>query len=179
MKHLFLKLTTIICLLASMSLSFLYGIKKTTPHTKTPPSSPSKFFVSSSLMKMTPIETMSAAVSEALGEKVELVSIPGGSGPSGGGGATTSIVKNKRTEKKYFVKSARNKYSMLMAEYVGVQTMADTETIQVPTPIACGEHKETRQAFCIFEYLEFQSGGNQFELGVKLAKVNIVRADLY
>eukprot|EP00980_Cylindrotheca_fusiformis_P001245 scaffold332_cov117-Cylindrotheca_fusiformis.AAC.5 len=66
---------------------------------------------------------------------------------------------------------ARNKLDMLMAEYLGVQEMADSNTIMVPTPIAFGEHAQTGQAFCIFEYLELCGGGNQFELGVKLAKV--------
>jgi fructosamine-3-kinase len=116
------------------------------------------------------METMSAAVSEALGKKVELVSTSGGGG-SGGGGVTTSAVMDKISGTKYFVKAAQNKFDMLMAKYVGVKAMADTNTIQVPTPIAFGQHKTTGQAFCMFEHLEFCGGGNQFELGVQLAKV--------
>ena len=127
---------------------------------------------SSTILMSTPTEAMSDVVSEALGRKVELVSTQGGGG-SGGGGATTSAVVDKISGDKYFVKTARNKFDMLMAEYLGVKKMADTNTIQVPTPIAFGEHKKTGQAFCVFEYLEFCGGGNQFELGAKLAKVRI------
>ena len=59
---------------------------------------------------------------------------------------------------------------MLQAEYLGVKAMADTHTIQVPTPIAVGQHDQKR-AFVLFEYLEFCGGGSEFELGVQLAKV--------
>ena len=123
---------------------------------------------------MSPTETMSKAVSEALGRKVELVSTTGG-GMSGGGGATTSAMMDKASGEKYFVKSARNKLGMLMAEYLGVSAMSKTNTIQVPTPIAFGEYKDLGQAFAIFEWLEFTRGGNHFELGVQLAKVRLVR----
>ncbi len=130
-------------------------------------------------MSSSPIDTMSSAVSEALGRQVDLVSTSGG-GASGGGGAMTSIMKDKISGEKYFCKSARgqNKYNMLMAEFMGAQEMANTNTIQVPTPIAFGMHEQTGQAFAIFEYLEFVSGGggrktkNYYELGVKLAKMH-------
>ena len=115
---------------------------------------------------------MSAAVSEALGQTVELVPSTGG-GASGGGGATTSIMKDTHSGKEYFVKSARNQLPMLMAEYMGAKAMADTNTIQVSTPVAYGEHKPTGQAFCIFEKLNFCGGGDHFELGTQLAKVCI------
>ena len=121
----------------------------------------------------TPTDSMSKAASEALGKPVEFVS-SGGGGLSGGGGATTSTVVDKLTNTKYFVKMARNKYDMLYAEYLGVNEMHLTNTIKVPTPIACGKHSTTNQAFCIFEYLEFVGGskGSQFQLGVELAKVS-------
>ena len=107
-----------------------------------------------STLHMTPIETMSTAVSEGLGRKVELV--PASSqGASGGGGATTSAVKDKISGEKFFVKTARNKLDMLRAEYLGVKAMAESDTIQVPNPVAFGKHEQTGQAFCIFEYLEF------------------------
>jgi len=126
----------------------------------------------SSSSSSTPIESMSSAVSQALGRDVVLVFSSGGGG-SGGGGATTSTLVDKQSGDKYFCKAARHKLDMLMSEYIGVQEIADTNTIQVPTPIAFGQHEKTGQAFCIFEYLEFCGGGkgNQFELGAKLAKV--------
>eukprot|EP00546_Thalassionema_frauenfeldii_P008131 CAMPEP_0178912122 /NCGR_PEP_ID=MMETSP0786-20121207/10082_1 /TAXON_ID=186022 /ORGANISM="Thalassionema frauenfeldii, Strain CCMP 1798" /LENGTH=191 /DNA_ID=CAMNT_0020584659 /DNA_START=137 /DNA_END=709 /DNA_ORIENTATION=- len=115
---------------------------------------------------------MAQAVSEAFdGREVNLVPT-GGAGGSGGGGATTSAMVDTISGDKYFVKSARNKLDMLRAEYLGVKEMADTNTIQVPTPIAFGQHEPTNQAFCIFEYLEFCGGGNQYELGVQLAKMH-------
>ena len=88
---------------------------------------------------------------------------------SGGGGASTSAVVDQATGDKYFVKSATNKGNMLKAEYLGVQTMSETNTIQVPTPIAYGQYDN--QAFVLFDYLEFCGGGSQYELGVQLAKV--------
>jgi len=124
------------------------------------------------LFMTTPTDVMSTAVSEALGKPVTLVPTRGGGG-SGGGGATTSAMVDKETGNKYFIKSARNKLDMLMAEYLGVKAMSETNTIQVPTPVAFGEHEPTKQAFAIFEFLEFCSGGNQFELGVRLAKVGL------
>lgn len=154
------------------------------------PSSVASAPISSSLLQMSslsssgsspsPTDTMSLAVSKALGRQVELVATSGG-GASGGGGATTSIMVDKISGDKYFCKSARNKYNMLMAEYLGVQEMADTKTIRVPTPIAFGQHEQTGQAFAIFEYLEFVSGGaggkkgkknHHYELGVQLAKMH-------
>ena len=115
------------------------------------------------------MEALSAAASESLGRKVELESTTGG-GYSGGGGASTAAVKDKATGEKYFVKAASGEFDMLKAEYLGVKAMSDTNTIQVPTPIAFGQHE--RRAFVIFEYLEFCGGGSQFELGVQLAKVS-------
>jgi fructosamine-3-kinase len=79
---------------------------------------------------------------------------------------------DKITNQKYFVKSARGGLEMLRAEYEGVKAMSDTRTIQVPTPVAFGQHEATRQAFAVFEYLEFCGGGSQYELGVNLAKMH-------
>jgi fructosamine-3-kinase len=115
---------------------------------------------------------MSAAASQALGRKVQLVSTTGG-GSSGGGGASTFAVLDKLSDDdtKYFCKSARGKFDMLRAEYEGVKAMSETGTIQVPTPIVYGEYPPTGQAFVLFEYLKFCGGGSQFELGQQLAKV--------
>ena len=127
---------------------------------------------SSTCLDVTPpgsyMEALSAAASEALGRTVHLETTTGG-GSAGGGGASTSAVIDQSTGEKYFVKAASGEFDMLKAEYLGVKAMADTHTIQVPTPIAFGQHE--RRAFVIFEYLEFTGGGSQFELGVQLAKV--------
>jgi hypothetical protein len=121
------------------------------------------------------VDAVSTAASESLGRTVELVSTTGG-GYAGGGGATTSALLDKATDTKYFLKSAYGEYDMLRAEYEGVKAMSETNTIQVPTPIAFGEHVKdganSGQAFVLFEYLEFCGGGDQYELGVQLAKVS-------
>ena len=114
------------------------------------------------------MESLEAAASKALGRPVTFESARGG-GMSGGGGASTSAVVDQATGDKYFVKSATNKGNMLKAEYLGVQAMSETNTIQVPTPIAYGQYDN--QAFVLFDYLEFCGGGSQYKLGVQLAKV--------
>ena len=127
--------------------------------------------VSPTLLRMSGsyMDALSAAASAALERPVTLESTSGG-GFSGGGGASTSAVVDKETGAKYFVKVAAGEYDMLKAEYLGVKAMAETNTIQVPTPIAFGQHES--RAFVIFEYLDFAGGGSQFELGVQLAQVN-------
>mmetsp|Transcript_18403 Transcript_18403/g.44459 ORF Transcript_18403/g.44459 Transcript_18403/m.44459 type:complete len:378 (+) Transcript_18403:81-1214(+) len=117
------------------------------------------------------MDTLNEAVSSSLGRKVDLQSTSGG-GASGGGGATTGAVLDALTNTKYFLKSARGGLDMLRAEYEGVKAMADTKTIQVPTPVAFGVHEPTNQGFCVFEYLDFCGGGNQYDLGVKLAQMH-------
>ena len=128
------------------------------------------FMSSSSSSAKSLIDAMSSAASESLGRKVELETASGG-GYAGGGGASTSAVVDKLTDTKYFVKSASGGFDMLRAEYEGVKAMSNTNTIQVPTPIAFGEYEKTNQGFAIFEYLNFCGGGSQYELGVQLAKV--------
>jgi fructosamine-3-kinase len=117
------------------------------------------------------VECVSKAASDALGREVHLQTTRGG-GYSGGGGATTGALLDRLTNEKYFLKSARGGFDMLRAEYEGVKAMADTDTIQVPTPIAFGQHESTRQGFALFEYLDFCGGGSQHELGVMLAKMH-------
>jgi len=112
---------------------------------------------------------MQDAATKALGKPVHLEAASGG-GHSGGGGASTSAVVDQETGIKYFVKSATHKGNMLKAEYLGVKAMAETNTIQVPTPLCFGNYDN--QAFVLFEYLEFAGGGSQFELGVQLAKMH-------
>ncbi|KAL3926141.1 MAG: hypothetical protein SGARI_005697, partial [Bacillariaceae sp.] len=117
------------------------------------------------------IDTVSKAVSDSLGHSVELESTSGG-GASGGGGATTGALIDRETNTKYFLKSARGGLDMLRAEYEGVKAMSETGQIQVPTPVAFGEHQATSQGFAVFEYLDFCGGGSQFELGENLAKMH-------
>ena len=125
------------------------------------------------MMGSTPtfLDTVSAAASESLGKEVKLKHTSGG-GFSGGGGATTGALLDPETNTKYFLKSARNGFNMLRAEYEGVKAMAETSTIRVPIPIAFGKHDS--QAFALFEYLEFCGGGStgQYDLGVSLAKMH-------
>jgi fructosamine-3-kinase len=69
----------------------------------------------------------------------------------------------------YFCKAASDK-DMLYAEYTGVKAISDTNTIKVPTPIAYGEYQN--RGFVLFEYLQFTSGGSQYQLGQKLAALH-------
>lgn len=91
---------------------------------------------------------------------------------SGGGGATTSVLLDKATDTKYFLKAAQGGFDMLRAEYEGIKALADTKTITVPEPIAYGKHEKSNQGFALFEYLYFCGGGSQYELGVMLAKMH-------
>ena len=116
------------------------------------------------------LDAMSEAVSKALGRTVHLEPASGG-GMSGGGGASTSAVVDPETNQKFFVKSASGASDMLTAEYMGVKEMADTHTIQVPTPVAHGEGPNN-VAFVVFDYLNFCGGGSGYDLGVQLAKMH-------
>eukprot|EP00543_Licmophora_paradoxa_P007016 CAMPEP_0202453490 /NCGR_PEP_ID=MMETSP1360-20130828/11456_1 /ASSEMBLY_ACC=CAM_ASM_000848 /TAXON_ID=515479 /ORGANISM="Licmophora paradoxa, Strain CCMP2313" /LENGTH=257 /DNA_ID=CAMNT_0049072599 /DNA_START=52 /DNA_END=822 /DNA_ORIENTATION=+ len=115
------------------------------------------------------LNKMSEAVSESLGRTVRLTQSTGG-GYSGGGGASTSAVIDQEGQTKYFVKSAYGEIDMLRAEYLGVKEMSSTRSIRVPTPVAFGE--EGSKAFVVFEYLNFCGGGDEFQLGVQLAKMH-------
>jgi len=116
------------------------------------------------------MDAMSEAVSVSIGKTVHLKPASGG-GYSGGGGASTSAVVDPETNHKYFVKSAGGGHNMLKAEYLGVKAMSETNTIQVPTPIAFGDGPNN-VAFVVFEYLDFCGGGSGYELGVQLAKMH-------
>ena len=117
---------------------------------------------------------MSEACTKSLGTPVQLEPASGG-GAGGGGGASISAAVDKSSGNKYFIKKASlpSGSKMLHAEYEGVKSMADTNTIKVPKPIAFGEfHGEPRNcAFVVFEYLQFCGGGSGYELGQQLAKV--------
>lgn len=122
------------------------------------------------------MDTVSQAVSDALGKPVTLESTTGG-GSSGGGGATTTAVVDPETNTKYFVKAASDGYDMLKAEYLGVKEMSDTKTIRVPKPIALGSYKAQNKAFVVFEYLDFGGSGSQYELGQQLARMHRTTKD--
>jgi fructosamine-3-kinase len=122
------------------------------------------------------LESVSLACSESLGAEITLKPATGG-GASGGGGASVSAAVDSVTNTKYFIKSASasgNSSNMLRAEYLGVLHMHETNTIKVPRPIAFGEHHGPGRniAFVVFEYLNFCGGGDQYELGVQLARMH-------
>lgn len=122
------------------------------------------------------LDSVSQACSQSLGKQLTLKPATGG-GASGGGGANVSAAIDAETNTKYFIKSASvsgNASKMLRAEYLGVLHMHQTKTIKVPTPIVFGEHHGPgrNMAFVVFEYLNFCGGGDQFQLGVQLAKMH-------
>ena len=117
---------------------------------------------------------ISHELSQALGRTVQVTPTSGG-GASGGGGASTGLVQDPATGTNYFVKVASSsRLDMLQAEYRGVQELAASQTMRVPTPICVG--KDGTRAFCVFEYLQFCSGGSGRETGVTLAKMHRTRS---
>ena len=100
------------------------------------------------------------------------------------------INKKSKNIDKYFLKYAPiEQYAMLYAEYEGVLSIYDTNTINVPKPIAYGKVEKTDHSFVLFEYLNFWNDKDndddddtliderslQFELGIQLAKVRVLR----
>lgn len=119
------------------------------------------------------LEAISEACSSSLQRPVKLEPASGG-GYAGGGGAQTSAVVDVTTGNKYFVKSCRTNKQMLRAEYLGVKEMADTHTIQVPTPVAYGDTNDG-SAFVVFEYLDMGAPSSpelSREMGRQLAKMH-------
>jgi fructosamine-3-kinase len=114
---------------------------------------------------------MSQAASKSLNRPVQLELSKGGGYSGGGGGASTYALIDTLSQTKYFRKTAVGGYKMLLGEYSGVKEMANTRTIRVPEPVCIDEYPPRRQAFLIFEYLEFCGGGSSYEMGVQLAKV--------
>ena len=127
------------------------------------------------------MDCMSDICSQTLGRDVQLVPTSGSGGVAGGGGATVGAVLDTLSGNKYFVKSApmaqRGAATMLQAEYSGVQEMANTQTIKVPTPIAFGNGGPQNTAFLILEYLDMNLGAGgagslAFEMGQQLAQMH-------
>lgn len=149
-------------------------------------------------------DALAQASSKALNRTIQLESntMVDGGGGSGGSGASTMTVQDAFTKTKYFVKSIgcgscnmESESNMLHAEYIGIQELAQTNTIKVPAPIAFGIYhniatennnnnktpttrtstKQTSpgsRVFVIFEYLAFTNGGSQYELGQQLAQLH-------
>jgi fructosamine-3-kinase len=120
------------------------------------------------------MDCISAACSQALGTGVVLEPTSASGAAAGGGGASVGAAVDKVSGTKYFIKSAPAvRYgTMLRAEYLGVQEMANTNTIKVPTPIAYGQGGPLNTAFVVFEYLEMSLGGSAYELGQHLAQMH-------
>lgn len=113
---------------------------------------------------------ISNELSQTLGRTVQITPTSGG-GASGGGGASTSVVRDSVTQEPYFCKVASSSRSdMLRAEFLGVQALAASQTMRVPTPLCFGQ--DGTRSFVIFEYLQFCSGGSGRETGVQLAKMH-------
>lgn len=138
------------------------------------------------------LELVSQEVSHALGRSSVqplIAATTGGGFSGGGGGASTNTVLDATTNTKYFLKSASaTSAEMLRAEFLGVQEMANSQTIRVPTPICFfasqGEEEgRQRHAFVVFEYLQFCIGGNdcihqlEWTMGVQLAKMHRCLSD--
>ena len=124
------------------------------------------------------MDCMSHVCSQSLGRTIQLKPTSGGNGAAGGGGATVRTVLDTLSGTKYFVKSApmaqQGAATMLRAEYIGVQEMANTRTIKVPTPIAFGSGGPQNTAFLILEYIDLSLVGESsaYEMGQQLAQMH-------
>ncbi len=97
-----------------------------------------------------------------------------------GGGSINRSYAISNGDRQYFVKLNEKKFvDMFSAEAEGLFELANTKTIQVPTPICWGE--SSSHAYIVMEYISL-SGGRQAssqQLGENLAKLHQVTADKF
>ena len=95
------------------------------------------------------LSAMNTAVHDQTGAAARLSPVPSRV-RGGGGGANVGVVEDASTGARYFTKIAPlSSFPMLEAEYHGVQAIAATRTVRVPSPIAVGSTKT--QAFLVLE----------------------------
>ncbi|MBE9123124.1 fructosamine kinase family protein [Tychonema sp. LEGE 07199] len=114
-------------------------------------------------------DKIAAHISEATGETFSIDnrhSVSGGCINQG-----YAISSSKRT---YFAKiNQASQVAMFEAETLGLQQMAETQTIRVPQPICWGT--EGNSAYIVLEWLDLRGGGGEIawsEMGRKLAQMH-------
>lgn len=90
-----------------------------------------------------------------------------------GGGDINSAFRLQGKDKAYFVKlNQADLVSMFVAEFVGLQELAATQTLHVPAPVAYGI--AAKNAYLVLEYLELGAAGKASGrlLGQQLAQLH-------
>ncbi|MEQ1527718.1 MAG: fructosamine kinase family protein [Methylococcales bacterium] len=96
------------------------------------------------------------------------------------GGDINSAFCLQGSQARYFVKlNQADLLAMFEAELAGLQNLARTGTLRVPTPVVCGQTAE--QAFLVLEYIEFGSAtkASQRLLGRQLAQLHQQPQDFF
>jgi protein-ribulosamine 3-kinase len=94
-------------------------------------------------------QTVSEQIEAATGQPFKVVSAHVLSG-----GDINSAFRLQGVDNAYFVKINRaDLVSMFEAEFAGLQDLAKTQTVRVPTPVVCG--KTAEHSFLVLESLEF------------------------
>ncbi|BBJ00608.1 fructosamine kinase family protein [Ferrigenium kumadai] len=116
---------------------------------------------------MTDWSRISAAITSASGKPFKLASRHA----NGGGCINEAYTLDGEDGTRYFVKlnDARH-HSMFVAEAAGLETIAATNTLRVPQPIAHGT--AGRQSYLVLEHLDLNGRGNARQLGEQLAALH-------
>jgi protein-ribulosamine 3-kinase len=116
---------------------------------------------------MTDWEIITSAISDATRRKFNIH----GSNPVGGGSINEAHRLEGTDGTNYFVKlNDLRHYPTFIAEAAGLEAIAATNTIHVPSPIAHGNAGS--QSYLVLEYLELKSHGNARLLGEQLAAMH-------
>jgi len=89
------------------------------------------------------------------------------------GGDINSAFRLQGLDQSYFVKLNRADLAfMFEAEFAGLEELARTQTLRVPTPVVCGQSEG--HSFLVLEYLEFGHSNPSSEriLGERLAQLH-------
>jgi len=93
-----------------------------------------------------------------------------------GGGDISAAYRLQGEETSYFVKLNRpEREAMFAAEFAGLEAMAATQSVRVPSPVTYGKTQES--AFIVLEYLELNHKSKQADerLGQQLASLHLQR----
>jgi protein-ribulosamine 3-kinase len=96
------------------------------------------------------------------------------------GGDINTAYRLQSENTSFFVKLNRpDRLAMFEAEALGLQALAQTQTIRVPNFIACGQ--TTEHAFLVLEYIDLHRLNNRSEqlLGQQLAQLHLQQQDYF
>ncbi|MBL7003899.1 MAG: fructosamine kinase family protein [Gammaproteobacteria bacterium] len=88
------------------------------------------------------------------------------------GGNINNAFKISNGEQSYFVKMNRkSQLYMFEAEKIGLECIADTNTLLVPTPIVTGVYGS--ESYLVLEYIDLQGHSDSARFGQKLAQLHL------